>query len=490
MGVSHTKASLVQQMKTQGTLSSGSFSLCYSRQDLPERQLPRGVDSGAMTLGGTDPRLHQTPMVYSKLTLGRRGKYNVQVRNIYLQQQSKQGDNNNIHGRNRTLKKKSGMQQQQEPQVLDDGTVVISVFGKSSLEYLSGSVIVDSGTTDTYFPSVIRDAYRNAFATLSDGQTPGHERHDLTLEQVQALPTILIQLEGDETRNQQVRQEYQKGGGNIDANNHTWVPGLAEHIDPDHPDDVLIAIPPTHYMEYNFEFQKWTNGFYTRPSSQGILGGNAMMGHDVHFNVEEQVLGWAQAECNYTRLLETNHYFDTVGGGSSSSSSSSSSTLWNGKNNNEDEPSIGTQTSSSRSQTHQSSLPAARSPTNPKDHAPPPPPKEATTTRNPPRPSPSGSTTANTTIRKPILFSSSSVITILRLLSYALIAGGVAMLLVYPRGGGGGVSWLSLRHRHHRRRLNHEEEGSSSDVHERVHFLSSSPEDDDANGQVELQDVS
>lgn len=41
--------------------------------------------------------------------------------------------------------------------------------------------------------------------------------------------------------------------------------------------------------------------------SGGVLGANAMMGHDVFFDVDNGQIGWAESSCDYTALMKK-HY--------------------------------------------------------------------------------------------------------------------------------------------------------------------------------------
>ena len=161
----------------------------------------------------------------------------------------------------------------------------------SEAYFQRGRVIVDSGTTDTYFAKSYEGKFDEIFRQLS-GMDNGHDKMKMSRDDVRALPTILIQIVGDEVLNQQVRDSY-----------GAPVPGLAEEVDPDHPTDVLLALPATHYMEYDAKADTWTNRFYANEPSGGVIGGNAMMGHDVFFDPENLRIGWAEADCDYSALL-------------------------------------------------------------------------------------------------------------------------------------------------------------------------------------------
>jgi Xylanase inhibitor N-terminal len=80
MGMDVATAAFWYQMHEAGIISSKAFSLCFSRKDEAN---PKGTESGAMSLGGTDERLHSTPLVYTS-TEENSGFYVVHVRKMYL----------------------------------------------------------------------------------------------------------------------------------------------------------------------------------------------------------------------------------------------------------------------------------------------------------------------------------------------------------------------------------------------------------------------
>jgi len=260
MGLDNAQASYVKQMHASGLIPNEGFSLCYSRQDVVD---PKGTESGAFTLGGSDERVRKTPQVWTGGT-GSGGFYSVKLRKMYLRE-----------GNSGPSAKSTN----------PDAKVI-----PINISSLKGQVIVDSGTTDTYFSRAISSQFSSAFQQLS-GKKYGHGKQKLSLDEVEAMPTILIQLIGDENLNKEL------GDG---------VPGLSGEVDPDNPYDVLLAIPATHYMEFDADEDAWVNRFYADEPSGGVIGGNAMMGHDVFFDVDNHRLGWAEADCDYTKLLKDN----------------------------------------------------------------------------------------------------------------------------------------------------------------------------------------
>lgn len=272
MGMEDTATSFWRQMFDAGKGGDDKqFSLCFSR---PLATAKEGTEAGAMTLGGTDTRLHSSPMVFASRT-NKNGFFNVHVRKVYLR-----------HGDGGESAKSS-----------DPNAEVIRLdVPESSLN--SGGVIVDSGTTDTYFQSAISSAFRQAYTQLS-GKTYSNKKWDLESGEMETLPTILVQLEGNLDSNKPLGDDPAE------------IEGLAGALDSDHPYDVIVAIPPSHYMELDSS-GKYTPRFYDNEHGGAVLGANAMMGHDVFFDTDNQVIGWAQSSCDYYTLVTSNGFTDAL----------------------------------------------------------------------------------------------------------------------------------------------------------------------------------
>jgi Eukaryotic aspartyl protease len=264
-GMDATTAAFWYQMFDANMIDAKAFSLCYSRQVEAEES---GTEAGAMSLGGTDPRLHATPLVYST-TEESSGFYVVHITKMYLRAGG---------GGLSALSK--------------DPSLNVIQLNVSEYDLNSGGVIVDSGTTDTYFPSSIQSEFSMVYQQLT-GQLYDHSLKQFTPEELAEQPTILFQLRGNAELNKAI----------ADANGSTSVVGLAGELDPDNPYDVILAMPPEHYYEYDPERQGYNAYFYVDESSGGVLGANAMIGHDVYFDVDNLRIGWAESTCDYTKLV-------------------------------------------------------------------------------------------------------------------------------------------------------------------------------------------
>ena len=246
MGMDDAKSAFWNQMYRAKKIDKKQFSLCYTRPPLTSRE---GTHSGAMTLGGTDKRLHISPMVYSSVVgtpsetkNGKSGYFDVHIRKLYWRDGTG-GD----YART------------------EDNTAVVIELDTGTLN--KDSVIVDSGTTDTYLSSVIQNTLETNFQTLS-GKPFNHDKVQMSDEEIYAMPTLLLQLAGDQMMNQKVVDEY--GGGDVNK-----IPTLAGNFDPENPLDVIVAVPPSHYMEGHLE-KKYTNRLYDTEEDGSTLGANGM----------------------------------------------------------------------------------------------------------------------------------------------------------------------------------------------------------------------
>jgi hypothetical protein len=258
-------SSLWRQAFDQRAILSHAFSLCFSRQSIASRE---GTGAGVMTLGGpSDTRLHTTNMVYAQQD-NSNGWFKVHIRAVYL----RRGGGTSV-----------------QPTIDTSNTTRwIPVQGISENNLNNGDVIVDSGTTDTYLSVLLASPFREAYKTIMDGvdwdpDTPV----TLSDRKLLDMPTILIQLQGWEF-----------------GDNDPMAEGMAGSIDGNHPNDIIVAVPPTHYMEYSVKTKKYSPRIYFSEYSGGVLGANFMMGHDIFFDAEKHRLGFAESDCDYETVSQ------------------------------------------------------------------------------------------------------------------------------------------------------------------------------------------
>ena len=269
MGMCLKPSSIFEQMYRQNIIATPSFSLCFTRAEDAAKE---GSIAGALTMGGTDERLHSAPMVYAFGFPTKGVMHGVSIRKIYVMESGQ------YEASEATL---------ENTQVVDIQTSFLN----------SGSVIVDSGTTDTYMTRSLKVPFMKAFKKVTgfDYIETGMKLTDL---QVSNLPTIIIQLQGHDEDNKNVIAQY--GTNNKNDN----LPGLAGVIDEDHPFDILIMIPPAHYVEFDTDHQRYVGRFSMTEGGGSVLGANAIRGHDVYFDIPERSrIGFAPSECDYYHLI-------------------------------------------------------------------------------------------------------------------------------------------------------------------------------------------
>lgn len=292
VGMDIGRPAIWNQMYLQGKIGARAFSLCFQRQ-------PAKHAAGALTLGGTDPRLHNDnhPMVYAaRATGGEEGAvfFSVRLRRVYLREGAV-GASDSVMSRYKA---------QDDSGNNGDLLKIVPVDTEDlSRDNSEGLVIIDSGTTDTYLTHLLQEPFQQAWRELTEG--PGYHNKPVSVaneEDLHRLPTILLQLQGDVDSNHQVQEK------------NTIPLPLAGDLDPDHPHDILLAVPPSHYMEYQPDSRTYVAGFYFDEPEGSVLGANSMMLHDILFDVEHDRIGWAESTCEYNTLvapfLEKEHVKD------------------------------------------------------------------------------------------------------------------------------------------------------------------------------------
>jgi hypothetical protein len=254
MGMSAHESTLPKRLYDLNKIDQNMFAICFQRQLGTSRH---GVTAGVMTLGGVDDRLHSTPMVYAK-NMAMMGWYTVYVKKIYMQTASLENNKRII-------------------QIPMDIAAVNSGKG----------VIVDSGTTDTYLHKKLAKSFGMVWKKVT-GKAYHHKPIILTEDQLHRLPTILVQCAAAYTP-----------GGSSSSQHQGDQELLAKDLDPSSPDDVLIAIPPTSYMEFSPVSKMYTSRIYFTESQGGVLGANAMLGHNVLFDWQHGRVGFAKSTCEH-----------------------------------------------------------------------------------------------------------------------------------------------------------------------------------------------
>ena len=277
MGMSLHESILPKQMYNHGFLEYNMFAMCF-RNELGTSK-GRGVTAGSMTLGGVASTLDTSPMLYARNTKSY-GYYTVYVRKMYV---AKKGGTKFLF--------------QNASSAADDSIVQIPIRERA-LNSGKG-VIIDSGTTDTYLNSRALPDFLKVWKSVT-GKGYTHRPMYLTQAQLRRLPTILIQMEAAPL------SSYSPYGGQPE---YPSVARLGEVglLDPEYPRDVLLAFPATHYMEYSTTLRMYTSRLFFTETEGGVLGANAMQGHNIMFDGHYQRIGFSQSSCAYDLIEEDYH---------------------------------------------------------------------------------------------------------------------------------------------------------------------------------------
>jgi len=269
MGLDKRAHSFWGQMRSSNTIHQAQFSLCFVKQPIASIS---GSTAGSVTLGGVDKRLHKSPMVFANsVSQGSSASFKVQLRKMYLR------EGNDLSVMFNTKHKYH---------VLDITQVELN--GNEKYD-------IDSGTTDTYFIKSLSDEFRKVWMEITGREYSNEPISVGNDSDLLKFPTIVLQL-----------VPHVGGvGDEVQTDDPRTVPGLAGNVDMSTPNDVLIAIPPKHYMQRNAQLNTYTSRIYLdRDDALGnVLGANSMMGHDILFDLDNSRIGFAESECDYARLV-------------------------------------------------------------------------------------------------------------------------------------------------------------------------------------------
>jgi len=262
MGMSAHEMTITKQLYDRKKIPHKVFSLCFRRELATSK---KGVTAGVMTLGGMDTRFDSSPMIYAKNT-AKSGWFTVYVNNILI---------------------RSGGGQSATSKTERDQHVFKIPLNLVTINSGKG-VIVDSGTTDTYLHKIISKPFVSIWKQVTKREYT-HNGIALTDDQVRRLPTILVQCRA---------LDYGDDPSRSSPKNEDIV-GYAGSLDPMAPFDLLIAIPASNYMEYSPVTNLYTSRLYFTETQGGVLGANAMQGHNVVFDWENGLVGFAESSCEY-----------------------------------------------------------------------------------------------------------------------------------------------------------------------------------------------
>ena len=305
VSMSAAPTSFLSMLVEEGIISNRRFGLCFDKMSFgvvlsdEDREADgiaddrMGRNDNVVSLGDVDRAHHVTPLVFARNSALKRenqnnqetttkASYAVRLRKVYL----RQGD----------IESAASIGDGPVPSLASIGNDYgedATVYALDQVDYeringgVNGSlpgVSVDTELSYTYFDRTLEKDFIGAFEDMS-GRKFSYLGMKLTNEEVRTLPTVLLQFEADNAE--------QTG---VDP---STIPGLAAYrnLDTQHPFDVVIAIPPSHYLKYDHTTDRFSIKFFVSiedPSGISRLGSNIFQGHEVLFDVDEGRIGFAE----------------------------------------------------------------------------------------------------------------------------------------------------------------------------------------------------
>lgn len=221
MGMSSSSNTLMPQLFEKKLVDNKIFALCFR------------IGGGIMTLGGVDQRIHSSDVSYAKLYPSSSNWFRVNILELSLVEMSGPGKSTQHN-----------------------------ISGAASAMNAGSGTIVDSGTTDTYLPSKLKDSFEKAFLAVTGIRYTAGTAYTLTSAQVKSLPDIKITMRDE------------AGTGSFD-----------------------LYFPVSAYADD--ENGKYAFRIYLTESSGAVLGANFMRGRNIIFDSDGGRVGFALSSCKY-----------------------------------------------------------------------------------------------------------------------------------------------------------------------------------------------
>jgi hypothetical protein len=249
LGMMKSPRSYWWQLYTAGIIPEQQFSLCFTTNPVITYA---GTDAGAMVLGGADPRLHTTPMVFAAMA-DSSDAMEIVLENIHLR----------MHAGESII-----------PTRKTDWYTLRNITTR-----IKG--VVDSGATSTHLTNEYYEPFRDAFFKLTGLEYDTQKSYTFESQEqmITSLPTVLFQFQAS-THN----DADPKFDGFLNSGN-----------------SILVALPPSSYMKYYPNEDAYAAKIFFRDFGLS-LGANVLSGKDVLFDVEHQRIGFAESTCDYLSL--------------------------------------------------------------------------------------------------------------------------------------------------------------------------------------------
>ena len=356
VGLGKHDASMGHVLFKAKSIRHGNFGLCFRREMIANGQL--GVTAGMMTLGidGDNP---PQAVVKKETKMMNKRKMNYEEDDRDIKQAMRKEDTSSTTATTTTTSTSTSDEYYRWVKTIDTMTgwyvirvnnIFLRAGGERSvgiggittgqtistqtiaripidIPRLNGGkgVILDSGTTDTFLHVSALKGFEEAWKGIT-GMDYTNEPVRMNRDMMESLPTVLIQIEawGGKSSARYNRKGDWRGGmiGSLLLGSKTSPSNygrVGPMLDPKRPDDILIAVPAIHYMEYSPSKGVYMSRLYFTETKGGVLGANIMQGHDVLFDFENKRVGFAESSCEFVPAYSSRDGgiggIDDVGGG-------------------------------------------------------------------------------------------------------------------------------------------------------------------------------
>ena len=282
VGFSTARTSFVNQMVFQEKLPHPRFAMCF------QQKLLMGDDmrsTGVVTLGGYNPKILDAPLVFVQNTAVQGDtRYKVYVRNIYFR---KGGGQSVVPDRDGQVLKKLN-------------------FDAVRFNAKNGGTILDSGVPLLILDESIQKSFLEEWKKMV-GADFTFGKMILTQKDVRSFPTIIVQIRVSVFFHQVCLFEkivvsegpphtsLQAHDGVDKSFNPRTVPNMAGDNDPLHPFDALLAIPATHYLDFNPSTGTYRAKISLDSKLGSFFGIGAMQGHAFYYDLADDRIGFAES---------------------------------------------------------------------------------------------------------------------------------------------------------------------------------------------------
>jgi Xylanase inhibitor N-terminal len=262
LALSAAPSAFINQMYNQGLLKARMFSLCFNRMNGKQA---RDASLGTVHFDEIHREYHSSALVWARSTGKETSGYESYAVRI-----------NNLHlgiggGRTPLIHASMG--------TMSTVTLGSNVSSFSPPEEWLRDAKIQSNRPITQLPLNFEKSFVDEFRKIS-GVAFDSMGISVSKASLRKFPTLFLQIE-----------PHLRTHGRVRSN----IPGFAGHLDPNNPYDIVLAVPPEHYVYYN-ERTGIAIPTVTFSDKMTFIGANVLQGHDLVFDIDNDRVGFAETQ--------------------------------------------------------------------------------------------------------------------------------------------------------------------------------------------------